>query len=483
MSELIPIGSFDRFLLRSETRETPAHTASLNMYRIPPGAPATYLHDLFAHLSSFPAIAPPFNYVLSGSRRSGRPAWRIVQDIDLEYHLRHSAVPHPGGEREIGTLISRLHANALDFSRPLWEFHLIEGLENNRFATYLKMHHALADGVAVVDIITGAMAETPHGSKLPPPWANVRPATTAEDFGAVRKTKSSARPSAKRNSGLMRALAKTAGAQFVRRATGFVAPYAAPRCILNGKVTPARRYATQSYKIARLKVLALASGGTVNDVVLGICGSALRRYLLQLDELPKRPVIALVPVALEREADEKMGSVVAAITVSLATHLADVKARFAATVESAKAAKAHLLNLPRWKMEIYKAIVMLPFALGRLSSRKKPRGLMGNLGISNVPGPKKRLYFHGAEVEALYPCSIIMQGYPLNITARSYCDSINLGFLACRDLLPHFQRLAVYTGEALAELEQVYGIESRADPNPIPAREILTPGEVHGSHV
>ena len=107
---------------------------------------------------------------------------------------------------------------------------------------------------------------------------------------------------------------------------------------------------------------------------------------------------------------------------------------------------------------------MLPFAMGRLARRGAPWGLLGNLGISNVPGPRKKLYFQGAEVESLYPCSVLMRGYPLNITARSYNDSINFGFLGCRDVFPHFQHLAVYAGEALAELEQVYRVPRVDDP-------------------
>jgi WS/DGAT/MGAT family acyltransferase len=249
-------------------------------------------------------------------------------------------------------------------------------------------------------------------------------------------------------------------AQLNRRDTGFVAPYAAPKCILNAPVTAARRYATQSYPLARLKAVGKAAGGTVNDVVLAICSTALRRYLKEFNELPKRSLIALAPVALERDADETTGSVVAALTISLATNVEDPKARFAAILDSSAQAKAHLLDLPRWKVEKYAQLVMLPWALGRLSRRGKPRGLMGNLAISNVPGPRKKLYFQGAEVEALYPCAILMQGYPLNITARSYYDSINLGFLGCREVLPHFQHLAVYTGEALEELEQIYGISN-----------------------
>ncbi|MET0657702.1 MAG: wax ester/triacylglycerol synthase domain-containing protein, partial [Steroidobacteraceae bacterium] len=151
MSKVVPIGAFDRLLLRVESQQTPAHTASLNIYRLPRGAPPDFLHSLYERLRHCPVTAAPFNYVLAGTLK--RPlGWRTVQHVDLDYHVRHSALPRPGGERELGILISRLHTNQMDFSRPLWEFHLIEGLEGNRFATYLKMHHALADGGAVVRI-------------------------------------------------------------------------------------------------------------------------------------------------------------------------------------------------------------------------------------------------------------------------------------------------------------------------------------------
>jgi diacylglycerol O-acyltransferase / wax synthase len=461
MSKVIPIGAFDRLLLRTESQETPAHTASLNIYRIPPNSGPNFLRDLFVRLKRYPVTAAPFNYVLSGTLK--RPAgWRTAHEVDLDYHLRHSALPRPGGERELGVLISRLHSHQMDFSRPLWEFHLIEGLENERFATYLKMHHALADGGAVVRINAAAMSEQPEGPWPPPPWAvsaehiGAKPEPMSNKKGPVQASQSEPPPS-----GLVRALARTAAAQISRRNMGLVAPYSAPRCMLNGVLTPSRRYATQSYRIERLKALAQATGGTINDIFLAICSTAIRRYLLDFNGLPKRPLIGSVPVALERKADEALGSVVGLITTTLATHLADPKERLAAIMDSTRQAKANLFALPKWKIDIYNAIVMLPFARGRLSRKPNPSGLMGNVPISNVPGPRQKLYFQGAAVDALYPCAMIMQGYALNITARSYYDTINLGFLGCRDLLPHFQHLAVYAGEALAELEELYGLTAR----------------------
>jgi diacylglycerol O-acyltransferase len=461
MSKVIPIGAFDRLLLRTESQETPAHTASLNIYRIPANSGPNFLHDLFVRLRRHPVSAAPFNYVLSGTLK--RPVgWRVVHEVDLDYHLRHSALPRPGGERELGVLISRLHSHQMDFSRPLWEFHLIEGLDNERFATYLKMHHALADGGAVVRINVSAMSERPDGPSPPPPWAvsqeqiAVKPEPVSNKKRSVQAAQSEPRPS-----GLVRALARTAVAQMSGRNMGLVGPYSAPRSMLNRVLTPSRRYATQSYRIARLKALAEAAGGTINDIILAICSTAIRRYLLELNALPKRPLIGSVPVALERKADETLGSVVGLITATLATHLADPKERLAAIMDSARQAKANLFALPKWKIDIYNAIVMLPFARGRLSRKANPSGLMGNVPISNVPGPRQKLYFQGAPVEALYPCAMIMQGYALNITARSYYETINLGFLGCRDLLPHFQHLAVYTGEALAELEELYNLTWR----------------------
>jgi diacylglycerol O-acyltransferase len=462
MSSHIPISAMDRFFLRQDSAETPMHTASLNVYRLPAGAPRDYLRQLFAHLQQYPATVPPFNYVVAGSPRF-RPAWRIADRVDLEYHLRHSALPLPGGERELGMLISRLHSHRLDFSRPLWEFHLIEGLEDNRFATYLKMHHALADGITVVSMITAAMSENPDARGLAPPWAIASTISAPHSLSRDEARQATVAQGDRDRASLLRAFARIVKAQWLQRDTGLVAPYV-PRSVLNRPLTAARRYATQSYKITRLKAVGKAWGGTVNDVFLAICSGALRRYLIELNALPRKSLIATVPVALEREVGETLGTVVTLLTVSLATHLEDPRARFQAIVDSARQAKHHLLRMPRWKTEIYRALLLLPLA--RLSMRAKAKGLLSHLPVSNVPGPGKKLYFEGAEVEALYPCSVVLRNFGLNVTARSYNDTINLGFLGCRDFLPHFQHLAVYAGEALSELEALTCVQPAQDPLP-----------------
>ena len=137
-----------------ETRQTPMHVAGLQTFMLPAGAPRDYPRKVYEYLRSFPVTAAPFNYRLRGVG-SGRlrPTFEVAEKIDLDYHLRHSALPYPGGERELGILVSRLHSNPMDLDRPLWEIHLIEGLQGGRFALYCKLHHSLADGVSGVGLL------------------------------------------------------------------------------------------------------------------------------------------------------------------------------------------------------------------------------------------------------------------------------------------------------------------------------------------
>jgi WS/DGAT/MGAT family acyltransferase len=456
MDKLIQIGAFDRLLLRSESRQTPAHTASLNVYRLPANAKPDFVHQLYLELKRWPVSTPPFSYVLAGTLRSPR-GWRVADHVDLDFHVRYATLARPGDEDALATLVSQLHSGQLDFSRPLWEFHLIAGMSHNRFATYLKMHHAFGDGATVVRIITSMLNERPTDPPMPPPWALREGPLAAGPSEPHLKARAATGPRAE-SASLLRALWRTTVAQLRRRRTGLVAPYASPRCMLNGLLTPARCFRIQSYSILRLKALAEAAGGTINDVLLATCSGAIRRYLLEQHALPEKSVIASVPTALERRSDEHLGSVTGLLTVTLATDLADPKARMETIMQSSRQAKANLRALPRWKVDIYNRIVMLPFLRGRLAHRRRPIGLMGNLPISNVPGPKGRLYFHGADVEAMYPCSVIMQGYAINITARGYHDTINLGILGCPTLLPDFESFAEYIPEALAELETRYRI-------------------------
>jgi len=171
MTTRLPLSALDASFLLAETRNTPLHVAGLQIFQIPADAPAHFVSKLFAELRSHPVSAHPMNYRLRGGL-AGKlmPSWEVIDDADLEYHVRRSALPYPGGERELGELVSRLHSNPMDLTKPLWEFHVIEGLAGHRFAIYCKVHHALVDGANSVKLLN--LTTDPRTSFVPPFWAD-----------------------------------------------------------------------------------------------------------------------------------------------------------------------------------------------------------------------------------------------------------------------------------------------------------------------
>jgi len=467
MTYKIRLSAIDAVFLLAETRQTPMHVAGLQVFKLPAGAKPHFVSQLFAELRRYPVTAIPFTYRLSGGL-SGKllPSWEVSGDVDIDYHVRHSALPYPGGERELGVLVSRLHSNPMDLSRPLWEFHLIEGLADDRFAIYCKLHHALVDGVNSIRLIN--LSSDRNASDTVPIWADKsRPAferrsgsrSLLSSLPSLVQQELTALPS------LARGLTST-----VRAAAGmhddpdFVSLTEAPQTLFNVRIGGQRRVATQMTSLDRVRSIARAAGGTINDVVLAACGGALRRYLAELGNLPAESLIGSVPVALHRDAGDASGNAVTALATRLGTNVADVRERFDMIRRSSASGKAHLAQMSPVAAMNYTMVVAAPAMLSWFP------GLSGlvpppyNLIISNVPGPRDTLYFHGAEMEAYYPVSQVGHGQALNITVLSYAGQLAFGFVACRDSVPSVQRLAVYTGEALDELERTFTAPPVAKP-------------------
>ena len=264
-------------------------------------------------------------------------------------------------------------------------------------------------------------------------------------------------------------LAKTFG-EFVKAARQdddpLGVPYRAPKSVINSRVTPPRRFATQQYSIERLKKLAAAAEVTLNDVVLGLCGSSLRRFLLESNALPNQALTAGIPVSVRPAGDNSVGTAISFIIATLGTDIADPKLRLETIHESTRRAKENLQKLPRSAIDRYSLMLMGPFILQLitgLGGRTRP---VFNVTISNVPGPDYPLFYNGLKMEGIYPVSLLSHGQSLNITCLSYDGNLNFGFTACRDTLPKMQRLSVYTGEALEELEEIYGLRKPAKPRP-----------------
>lgn len=458
----------DASWLLVESRETPMHVGALMPFSLPPDAGPDFVRQIMAGFRDAEQVATPWNRRLKSPKLKGLvPVWEEVDAVDLEHHVHHSALPQPGGERELGQLIARLHSQPLDLTRPPWEVELIEGLAGGRFALYTKVHHSLMDGIGGVRLLVRAMSTNARDSlKIHPFWtiqperapsrrrrpAAEAPAATATQI--VTDLLDKVRFQAGNVPDIARAFGAMVGA--VRNKDDVLKiPFDTPVSILNGRIHGPRRFATQRFEVERLKALTKAAGVTLNDLVLGLCGAALRRFLDELGELPDKSLTAGIPVSVRPKDDQQAGNAITFIISTLGTDIADPLERLEAIRASTRRAKQHVQNLPREAMLQYTLLLMAPYMgtlLTGIGGRTRP---MFNITISNVPGPEQPLFFRGARLEASYPVSLVTHGQALNITCQSYDGHLNFGFTGCRDSLPHMQRVATYTGEALQELESL----------------------------
>ena len=465
----------DAIFLMGETPETLMHVGSLLQFTYPHGEKRRYLTRLLADIRTAP-IEPPWSLRLQTRMLMHQPVHRWVEDeaFDIDYHVRHSALPAPAGERELGVLVSRLHSNPLDFRRPPWEMHVIEGLSGGRFAVYTKIHHSLVDGYTGARLLQRGLSTDPDdrehpfffSSRKPPrPAGGPRETEPVGDLASILRSLASsvgAAPTVVRTlvgTQLGRGLPGGTSASptgKAARATKAVTSFQAPDSILNQRTGRSRRFATQEYDLARLRAIAKARNATLNDVLMAICAGGLRTWLRDLDALPERPLIGFVPVNVRAKDSEGGGNSVGATLVSLATDIDEPLARLAAITASSRAAKARMRGMSADAVIAYSALLLAPAGLQvvrAMTGIPAPIPLTLNVCISNVPGPQEHLYWRGARLESTYPVSIPGHSMALNITAQSYAGRLDVGFIGDREALPHLQRLAVRTGEALDELE------------------------------
>lgn len=458
MKRLTPI---DTAFLLMEKRQQPLHVGALILCTPPPGAPADFAGQLAERLRHSTTSAPPFNRRLNGS--GAVKFWSEDEDFDIAHHFVHLALPQPGRIRELLAMVSRVHSQHLDRAYPLWRAYLIEGLEDGRIALYFKIHHSLVDGVAGIRLMMKSMAKTVDESlAMPAPWG-VR----------TRKTQYSALPIPTPGAGTFSAFTRLAGSgyksvpavvkqlrQTLRDARSkhpdAITSLQAPRCILNQKVSGSRRFAAQSYDTQRIKFIAKAFGATSNDVVLALCGAALRRYLQELNELPERPLIAVVPVSTRHDDSESGNEIVFALA-SLATHIADPAERLRAVKASMDYTKERFRQMTPAQVLAYSAALITPGAVAWLTGLNR-KFTIANTVISHVPGPRQPLYWQGCKLDGIYPASLVLDDFALNITLISRHDFIDFGIIACRKNLPRVQRLLGFIEDAIVELEATLGV-------------------------
>lgn len=429
-------------MMSLESDDTPMHIGVLLRFQIPANASSTFMADLAADFRRQSDVVFPWNSRLL-SRWVIKTQWQECQSVDLSHHFRQIGLPAPGGERELGVLVSRLHSQLLDMERPPWECFLIEGLEGNGFALYIKVHRALLDVAGGAEVLYTFLAQSKGDSEVTPPWHCCIDADSINDVPQIEAWEDPVAAA----TGLGKAITRLVGAG-IRRDRTLAVPYRAPRTALNGPVNRQRRFATQRYDQKTVSELTRKLGGCDDTVtLLYLCGSALRRFLKEFNALPDEPLVAAVPQSRVYLSDFSLAF------VSLASDEADPLARYAAVDKSYRAALAHLADVAPELRMAYSLAASAPFIASQAAGAQPWMPAMFNLSFINMPGPIGKRYLAGAELVALHNLSLLMPGTALAVTSNYYDDAVSIGLIGARDTLPHLQRVAVYMGLALEQLE------------------------------
>jgi diacylglycerol O-acyltransferase / wax synthase len=398
------------------------------------------------------------------------PYWIEDPAFDREYHERFIAVPSPGDDRQLESIVSRIASRPLDRSRPLWEAYLIDGVDEGRkFALFSKTHHCAIDGASGTALALAMMQTTPEPVTFPMPEKRWQPERVPTQPEMLARGMAAA---VQRPLKLMRWQRRTAQQLIDGMRQGVEQPPVrervpqmlnqlrsrAPRTIFNQRLSPHRRWAFGSTSLEEVRAIRAAFGCTVNDVVLAMCAGMLRSWLKEHSELPERSLIAAVPVSVRTEAQQgTLGNQVSFMAALLHTDEPDPATRLKKINQSMGEQKAMQQAMPvHAQLELLDHMPSASFiqAMGlsfrtRLSERLMPF----NLTISNVPGPQFPLYMDGCEQLASYPYSTITDGMALNITVTSYNGHLDWGIVGDRDIVddvwPMFDGIVAAQAELL----------------------------------
>jgi WS/DGAT/MGAT family acyltransferase len=488
----------DASFLNMETSTTFGQVSSLNLYD-PTGAPGGAGVEVTKEgiLERIDVLAPFRRRLVEVPLGLDLPYWVEDPDFDIEFHVRHHAVPAPGTPQQLAEVVSRIHSRPLDRNRPLWELYVIEGVDDGRLIAHLtKIHHAAIDGAAGAVMLAALLDTDPTARPTgePAPW---RPDRIPSDDELLRMT---AREYLRRpekfirlSARASRELARASGSGGLRILADMIArpmpgpvgelvrkrleesagrhddlppalpPTPAPRTPWNYSIGPHRRFAYTTIPLEDAKRVRRAIGCTFNDVVMAICSGALRRYLDKHDDLPDEPLIAMVPVSVRPEglpdpaSEDTYENHVSALLADLATNEPDPAKRLARVQESMTRAKEDFEVIPAEALQdftqfappVIAARAMRMVSRLKLADRAAPPF---NLVISNVPGPNVPLYSAGAELKHFYPVSAVTDSQGMNITVQSYNGNLDFGIIVDRDLVPDVWDLTEMLHESMDEL-------------------------------
>ena len=458
-----PLDPLEAAMMTGELIVSPVHVAAV-LIACPPGdAGPGYVGDVYSDgLTATDQVDPRLRrYPHRGVDTGGVWVWREAEKVDLSEHIQRRSLPLGAGRGELWRLIGELHAEHLDPSRPMWMACLIDGLDDGRFAFYVKVHHTVVDGVEGFQMIADSLTTDPARRSMPAFYAARADQPADRSAGALPNPVSllrSAIGAAVSGVGLGERVVKAELSNLLASLTKdtVVPPVGAPYTRFNGRLGRGRAVAAASLPKTRIRTLQTAAGVTGNDVVTAVVAGVLREWLLAHDELPEKSLVACCPITVrsrEHAGKDEHGNMFGLWLCPLGTDLDDPAERLSLIHRSMEEGKRQVAERGSGASMLLVAPSIAPtLLLGMLPVVPKLRTGY-NLPISNVPGPCDAMYWNGAHVEEIYPVSIAFDGMGLNVTMCSYADRVGFGYVTGREMMPDIETVMPLTESCLTKLE------------------------------
>lgn len=450
------LSTIDHIFLLLESRKQPMNVAGLCVFELPDNAPPNFLYQLVEQIKTSHAKPTfPFNQVLYK-----RGFWRTDDDFDISRHFRHIALPYPAGMNELLDYISREHSHLMDKSCPLWEFHLIDGLAPEkeglpkRFAVWLKVHHAMTDGISAMRLLQMSLSADPSMSMTTPFWSlsNTHKSQLDELLPMHKPTATIIKEQLGSIYPVGREMLKSLHSKWQNN-PHYTSTFDAPKSIFNQPISSSRTLLARSFVKTRFADVAKKAGTTTNDVILAVCSGAIRHYLISQNALPTKPLIAFVPISLRRD-KSVTGNQLSFLLTNLGTHKSTPKARLEIIKHSINDGKNRFRRLNQAQVINYSALAYSWAGLN-LATGALPKHQAFNLIISNVPAENTPLYLNGAKLKHIYPASVLFDGQALNITLVNHQNTIDFGITSCPASLPNIGVLLDLMEEELSDFEKM----------------------------
>lgn len=455
------LSTIDGGFLLTESPHSPKHVGGLMIFQLPKGRGPAWLRALLDEMKRCPP-GFPFNQRLT--RQAGLLyEMETDEQLDIDYHVRHTVLPHPGSDAQLAEVTARMHANLLDRDRPLWEFHLIEGLQGRRFAFYVKAHHAIGDGITFARWIDDSTNPSARDRSVKPIWA--RPLEPEGNHGAGPTLLGMALDAAITLSGGVRTAlgislisAKMLQRRFLDGDGHVALPLSAPRTALNVSTGSARKIAFADYPLEELRAIGKARDATINDVIMTLVDMAVSHYFERHGGQPRGSLVAYMPVNVRTEEEDGDGNLLTLLQVKLASTHRDPLSALDEVRESIASARAVFSGASRPAIQYYSMLVALFAQFEETLNLGRFLPPVNNLVISNVPAARQRRYFKGAECVAMYPVSTLPPMTALNVTCCSYAGTVYFGLIAGRTAVPDLPLLTAYLDEAFRQLAEATGV-------------------------